>query len=650
MEKRMSILGMSAVYLSFGYCKVQSLNNMNNIDSNLGSIQPVEQHPIRNLTWGQVNIIHTTDTHGWLPGHLLEPNFGADWGDFHSFVSHMKEEGNKRGVDVLLIDTGDRHDGNGLSDATVPKGILIEKLFTYQDYDLLTVGNHELYDYDVALSDYLNIGKYFEDRYVVSNVDLLINGTWKPMGNRYRRFKTKNQNLNIIAYGFMFNFFGNNNQSRVTLVENAVKEDWFQESLAYNDTDVFVVATHIPIQLFPEMYTIIKEIRKEKPDSVIQVLGGHSHVRDYVVIDEKTTALESGRFMETIGWASIGNIDRSHKDNNVTFSRQYIDTNLHSYSYHTNTSLSNEPGKAIYFTNEGLEISKEIKEYRNNLQLDFSYGYVSNNYYLNRARYPGPNNLYSLLEEKVLPKLIGTNVSLNRSLSHPRYILLNTGSIRFDLLKGPYTNDSIYIVSPFENNWQYFPDVPLKYAKQLRTILNRLPYILAADADIDECHEGIIRGEPGNDVGPYPLASYYSEINSKNQLMRSHIYNSKDNHHKNHQKQDIVSYGDTERITTTKKGYRTCDDLGCDGDDTIHDGWDFFPIPNIIQGSQNIQFGNESSVVDVVFYDFIGPLILDAFNTIGYHKNTYLPYGGLSCVELLTDMIINVCPTCEKIL
>lgn len=36
--------------------------------------------------------------------------------------------GNKRGVDVLLIDTGDRHDGNGLSDATVPKGILIEKL------------------------------------------------------------------------------------------------------------------------------------------------------------------------------------------------------------------------------------------------------------------------------------------------------------------------------------------------------------------------------------------------------------------------------------------------------------------------------------------------------------------------------------------
>ena len=28
--------------------------------------------PMRNLTWGQLNFLHTTDTHGWLGGHLLE--------------------------------------------------------------------------------------------------------------------------------------------------------------------------------------------------------------------------------------------------------------------------------------------------------------------------------------------------------------------------------------------------------------------------------------------------------------------------------------------------------------------------------------------------------------------------------------------------
>ena len=35
---------------------------------------------------GQLNVIHTTDTHGWLEGHILEKNYGADWGDFVSFT------------------------------------------------------------------------------------------------------------------------------------------------------------------------------------------------------------------------------------------------------------------------------------------------------------------------------------------------------------------------------------------------------------------------------------------------------------------------------------------------------------------------------------------------------------------------------------
>lgn len=36
-----------------------------------GAVQPVEA-PMRGLAWGQLNFLHTTDTHGWLSGHLLE--------------------------------------------------------------------------------------------------------------------------------------------------------------------------------------------------------------------------------------------------------------------------------------------------------------------------------------------------------------------------------------------------------------------------------------------------------------------------------------------------------------------------------------------------------------------------------------------------
>ena len=58
------------------------------------------------LEWGQINFLHTTDTHGWLEGHLKERNYGADWGDFVSFVKHMRRKADHLEVDLLLVDTG----------------------------------------------------------------------------------------------------------------------------------------------------------------------------------------------------------------------------------------------------------------------------------------------------------------------------------------------------------------------------------------------------------------------------------------------------------------------------------------------------------------------------------------------------------------
>lgn len=35
------------------------------------ALQPVSA-PLRDLPWGQLNFLHTTDTHGWDAGHLQE--------------------------------------------------------------------------------------------------------------------------------------------------------------------------------------------------------------------------------------------------------------------------------------------------------------------------------------------------------------------------------------------------------------------------------------------------------------------------------------------------------------------------------------------------------------------------------------------------
>ena len=62
--------------------------------------------PTRPLEWGQLNVLHTTDTHGWLEGHIKEQNYGADFGDYVTFAKHMKHKAGNMGVDLLIVDTG----------------------------------------------------------------------------------------------------------------------------------------------------------------------------------------------------------------------------------------------------------------------------------------------------------------------------------------------------------------------------------------------------------------------------------------------------------------------------------------------------------------------------------------------------------------
>lgn len=53
----------------------------------------------------------------------------------------MKEEARRRGVDLLLVDSGDRVDGNGLVDAEPsphPKGYTALSIFSRVPYDVVT--------------------------------------------------------------------------------------------------------------------------------------------------------------------------------------------------------------------------------------------------------------------------------------------------------------------------------------------------------------------------------------------------------------------------------------------------------------------------------------------------------------------------------
>lgn len=88
-------------------------------------------------------------------------------------------------------------------------------------------------------------------------------------------------------------------------------------------------------------------IRAVRPDTPIQIFGGHSHIRDFAVYDDKATALESGRYCETLGWLSMSGLPYKNVTNpsgvpNPTMKAKKVNTtNTASVSLTTSTSASN---------------------------------------------------------------------------------------------------------------------------------------------------------------------------------------------------------------------------------------------------------------------------------------------------------------------
>ncbi|KAG9640954.1 calcineurin-like phosphoesterase, partial [Aureobasidium melanogenum] len=268
--------------------------------------EPVKA-PLRELPWGQLNFLATTDTHGWHGGHLQEPQYSADWGDYISFAHHLRQKADNDGSDLLLVDTGDRVEGNGLYDASNPKGQYTFDIFKHQNIDIITSGNHELYKKNSSDNEYYHTVPNFKEAYIASNLDIYNPDTGKlqPLAQRYRKFTTKNQGIRIMAFGFLFDFQGNANNTVVQRVQDTIKEKWFQDAIREKDVDLFVVAGHVPVSDSPEFDAIYKAIRSVAWDTPIAFFGGHTHIRDYHKFDKIAYGLESGRYMETLGFMSI---------------------------------------------------------------------------------------------------------------------------------------------------------------------------------------------------------------------------------------------------------------------------------------------------------------------------------------------------------
>lgn len=547
--------------------------------------------PMRDLQWAQLNFLHTTDTHGWHGGHLQESQYSADWGDYVSFAHHMRNKADERGVDLLVVDTGDRVEGNGLYDASRPKGQYTYDIFKEQDVDIICTGNHELYLDDTATREWNQTVPNFKDNYLASNLDYIDpkTGEAKPMAPRYKKFQTKNQKLNVVAFGFLFDFTGNANNTVVQPVSKTIKEEWFQNAIR-EKPDVFVVIGHIGLRM-DEIKQIYNEIRKQNWFTPLAFFAGHAHVRDAISLDAKTFGIASGRYFETIGWMSIDGIAKSKdvETTAVSFNRRYIDNNLLGLYHHTGLNESTFP------TEHGRNVSELIAKARTALDLDQKFGCAPQDYWMARTKYPSNDSVFTLLDQQVLPDIIAKESRKDI----PRLAIINTGAIRFDIFKGPFTLDTTYIVSPFQSKMAYIPEVPYSAAKKVLPLLNS---------------EGQILDQPAFDarmMGPPEQWHITEDI----------IYSTPMPVERMLQGGGQKPLGDAKDDPDLVGGYTTKDDIGTDGDDAVHAPINFHTQPNCIQANIGMPAEGEPETVDLVFTDFITPWVIMALKFSGGDYN-----------------------------
>ncbi|KAF5877366.1 putative ser thr protein phosphatase family protein [Botrytis fragariae] len=587
--------------------------------------------PMRPLQWGQLNFLQTTDTHGWHAGHLQEAQYSADWGDYISFAEQMKKQADDKGVDLLLVDTGDRIEGNGLYDASDPKGQYTYDIFREQHIDIICTGNHELYKADAAAREYDQTVPNFNGNYLASNLDYINPKTGEqiPMAKRYRKFTTKNQGIKVVAFGFLFDFNRNANNTVVQEVEKTIKEEWFQQAIR-EDADLFVVIGHVTLD-GPEYKAIYKALRDQNWDTPIQFFGGHSHIRSYAKYDSKAYGIQSGRYMETVGWMSIEGIKKDEKEKipqekhtssaqatevaertSMSFQRRYIDNNLFGYHFHTGLNDTTFP------TEHGKNVSNSIAKARKALNLDHNFGCAPKDLWMSRAKYPSKDSLFSWLGDEVMPDVV---YRLDRK-DVPTIAITNTGAMRFDIFKGAFTRDTTFIISPFVSKFLYIKDVPIAAAEQVLPLLNSGGNIfLSSNLDINNLAPPEHLSYKTDILAPsIPISDLSPPSNAQSPLFSS----------SSTQKPELIP------------GYTTKDDNGSDGDDTIHSPITFHRVPNCIESRINIPSINSNpETVDLVFIDFIKPWILVAlrFSGADYTDEDVNSYRNETLTELMAGWI-----------
>jgi len=443
----------------------------------------------------------------------------------------------------------------------------------------MTVGNHEMYKRDIAIDMNVHFAKPLAPNrhFVTSNA--YINGTGSnnasmPVGELYAKFTTDN-GRKVTALGILFTKFQTDSGLYHQDISTMISEKWFQDAIA-DKPDLFLLAGHMPLANYPggqeedEWDKVVAAIHRVHDSTPIAILGGHSHIRDCRRPNEYSMALQSGRYMETVGWMStkLGSVEGKYRPG---FTRRYLDPNRVTYEYHTSTNPD------TFVTAQGKKFDQDLNALATQFDLGQKYGRAPKDYTLTQANATSEGSVYHLYVNEAMPAVLKTN------RSNPTINFINGGSLRFDVYSGDFTKNDQIVAMNYADPFQAVYDVPFRYAAKVVPYLNEHPKPTStlSKRDTERVDE---------------VFSRWLEAQSES------------------------SVADEDDAEDHVLGYVTEDKCGPkgSGDDVVHTPVKYFATPPFVGSTPSIT--DDDTKVDIVFLNVSRPHVIRALNAIQTSK------------------------------
>ena len=286
---------------------------------------------------------------------------------------------------------------------------------------------------------------------VVSNV--LLADTNQPIGNRYIVLESTNNDdgttTRLLTFGFLYNMPDACAMARVEKVHEVLASDWFQESLQEPNLDGVLVLAHMDVQ-DPLVFVIHKAIRAVLgPNFPVQFVTGHTHYRGFHQVDDASTSVEAGRYLDTVGFLSFPKahtLASSATDRKELFQHVFLNANLDTLSKHLPATEQSSDGD--FFTKQGRDLQQLIGRLREELGLMKVLGCLDKTLY-HRRGLKEAQSMWELYRTKVVPEILFEQ-SEDDSIKS-KVMFQDNGGFRYDLIAGPIHYDDLVAISPFND-------------------------------------------------------------------------------------------------------------------------------------------------------------------------------------------------------